>query len=180
MDTLFQGKFNMKIIKTMLLVLLFVMLFAGCEENSSFYLVNNSNEVARVVFYIDDKAESEYIIKPNDSKRIGDLNVVGRKNAHTKWDRNRVKVYLGEKFVYECYIDCDNEMIVDNNCSNISILNPNRYVPREKGKYSAFIFWWCEEGVLCEDQCYRDHEKDDSDTTDDKNTDLDAVSDDDN
>jgi hypothetical protein len=143
----------MKFIKAAVISLLLLSVFSGCKEKSwKYYINNNSNEKARVVFYhhkIDEeinKIDKEVILNSDETAQIGTFS---GDDLHTlSW--NYVKVFLDDELAYECVLD---------SMDSHSILNVEYYYsrhPKAKGDNEvADLFRWCGD-VLCENQCYSD------------------------
>ena len=140
----------MKFVKTVVISLLLLSVFSGCKEKvRKMYINNNSEKVARVFFYYNEndvKVGKEIIINPDE---IAIFEKLLPRKENFNW--GFVRVFLGEEFAYECFLDA-----VDGD----SILNSHYYYSRhpkakEAGGEVADLFRWCGD-VLCENQCYND------------------------
>ena len=145
----------MKFIKTVVISLLLLSVFSGCKEKSwKYYINNNSEKVARVVFYENtallDKNTMEITINPNETAFFGEC--FYKSDCYSLFSWIHVKVFWGDELAYECVPE-------ENDLHSSSILSMWYYAPIDKEvKYServADLFRWCGD-VLCENQCYRD------------------------
>ena len=145
---------EMKLIKAAAISLLFLFLFHGCclgckDKSWKMYINNNSEKVARVVFYAHknhvatDEVDKEIVIDPDE---IAFIVYYGINEDEVFWQY--VKVFLDNELAYECGSNIDGN----------SILTPMPYSSRhpkakEAGGEVADLFRWCGD-VLCENQCY--------------------------
>ncbi len=152
----------MKFVKTVVISLLLLSVFSGCKEKSwKYYINNNSEKVARVVFYENtallDKNTMEITINPNETAFFGEC--FYKSDCYSLFSWIHVKVFWGDELAYECVPE-------ENDLHSSSILSMWYYAPIDKEvKYServADLFRWCGD-VLCENQCYRDPPETDDD-----------------